>query len=264
MLNSIKDARYYIIDMDGVLWHGDSPVPGLVEFFDTLKRLEIEFVLATNNASKTPAQFKQKLAKMGVDVEEEQVLTSAIASAIYLSELKPGARVFCIGEDGLKEALSSAGFTHCTEGADFVVVGMDRGLTWEKLALATLNVRAGAKLIGTNRDSTFPTERGLVHGNGAIVAALEVSTDTRAEIIGKPEPIMYAQAMKRLDADSELTLALGDRLETDILGAVRTGIASAFFLSGVSSLEQLKQCDYRPTFIYDDLQAFTRELCSMT
>lgn len=259
-MRSIHEARYYIIDMDGVLWHGDTAVPGLVEFFDTLKRREVKFVLATNNASKTPAQFKQKLAGMGVEVEEEQILTSAIAAALYLSERKPGGRVFCIGEDGLRDVLSLAGFTHCTEGADFVVVGMDRGLTWEKLALATLNVRAGARLIGTNRDATFPTERGLVHGNGAIVAALETATDTRAEIIGKPEPTMYVQAIERLNADPRLTLALGDRLETDILGAVRTGIASAFFLSGVSSMEQLAQCDYRPDFIYENLQAFTHEL----
>ncbi len=260
MLKSIKDAKYYIIDMDGVLWHGDTAVAGLVEFFDTLRSRGVKFVLATNNASKTPAQFKQKLAGMGVEVDEEQILTSAVATAVYLSERKPGSRVFCIGEDGLKEALSMAGFTHCTEGADFVVVGMDRGLTWEKLALATLNVRAGAKLIGTNRDATFPTERGLVHGNGAIVAALEASTDTKAEIIGKPEPTMYVQAMQRLDADSALTLALGDRLETDILGAVRTGISSAFFLSGVSTMEQLERCNYRPNFIYDNLMAFTRAL----
>ncbi|MCS6884281.1 MAG: HAD-IIA family hydrolase [Acidobacteriota bacterium] len=261
-MKSVLEAKYYIIDMDGVLWHGDRPVPGLVEFFELLNKRDIRFVLATNNASKTPAQFRDKLARMGVDVAEHQIITSAVATAAYLNEVKPQAKVFCIGEDGLVETLTRAGFIHCTEGADFVIVGMDRDLSWEKLALATLNVRAGARLIGTNRDATFPTERGLVHGNGAIVAALEFATEVKAEIIGKPEPIMYIQAMQRLQAEPSRTLAVGDRLETDVLGAIRAGIASVFLLSGVSTLQQLARCDYQPNFIYRDLQDFTRAIAS--
>ncbi|MBL8149838.1 MAG: HAD family hydrolase [Blastocatellia bacterium] len=260
MLKELSKAKAFIIDMDGVLWHGDTPVAGLIQFFDTLRMKEIHFVLATNNASKTPEQFKHKLAGMGVAVRAEEVLTSAVAAAIYLSEIKPKARVYIIGEDGLREAMQDVGFTVATTDVDFVVCGMDRGLSWEKLAQATLNIRAGAKLVGTNGDATFPTERGLVHGNGAVVAALETSTSTRALIIGKPEPTMYQQAMKRLNVSPDETLAIGDRLETDILGAKRANIASAFFLSGVSTREELEICDYKPEWVFDDLRAFTKAI----
>src|SRR5207249_4725972 len=190
----------------------------------------IRFMLATNNASKTAEQFKQKLAGMGVTVDREEILTSAQATAFYLKSISPGASVFVIGEDGLIEPLKEAGFKISTDGADYVLCGMDRNLNWEKLAQATLNIRAGAVLIGTNPDRTLPTERGLVHGNGAILAALEAATDVKPIVVGKPEPIMYQQAMIHLGVSVDVTAALGDRLETDILGAKRAGIAGILVL----------------------------------
>jgi 4-nitrophenyl phosphatase len=143
--------------------------------------------------------------------------------------------------------------------ADYVVVGMDRGLNWEKLARATLNIRAGAKFIGTNSDATFPTERGVVFGNGSVLALLQTATSVEPMVIGKPAPIMYQQAMARLGGSPEDTAALGDRLETDILGAVRAGIRSILVLSGVSTRTQLTSSDYQPEWVFRDIVELTAQ-----
>lgn len=260
MLVALEQMRALIIDMDGVLWHGDRPVPGLVEFFEVLRNRNIRFMLATNNASKTPEQFQQKLAGMGVTVETTEILTSAQATAFYLKTIAPGARVFVIGEDGLKSALEEMGFSLCIDGADYVLCGMDRTLSWEKLAQATLNINAGAIFIGTNGDTTFPTERGMVHGNGAILAALQTATGVKPIVIGKPEPIMYQQAMARLGVSIDETVALGDRLETDILGAKRAGIAGILVLTGVTTREELEASDYKPEWVFENLRQLTAAL----
>lgn len=270
-MTSLRDLRAFIIDMDGVLWEGDRPMPGLAEFFQTLRDRRINFVLATNNASKTPEQYVSKLAGMGVAVTRDEILTSAQAAALYLRQsldrdirqTANGTRVFAIGEDGVQQALAETGFTLTglyETDAQFVVCGMDRGLSWDKLATATLNIRAGAGFIGTNPDATLPTERGITHGNGAILAALQTATGVAPVIMGKPEPIMYQLAMARLGSDPAETAALGDRLETDILGAVRAGIRSLLVLSGVTAREQLANSDYQPTWVMRDIAEVTRVL----
>ena len=264
---SLDSLHHLIIDMDGVLWQGDTPLPGLRPFFDFLRRRAIRFILATNNASQTPEQYVAKLARMGVTVGREEILTSAQAAALYLAGVAPkGATVYTIGELGLTQALTESGFNLTDGSAPYVVVGMDRGLSWEKLARATLNIRAGAMFIGTNPDVTLPTERGITHGNGAVLAALQAATGVQPVIVGKPEPIMYQQAMARLRGGRPLspaleagtdTAALGDRLETDILGAVRTGIRSILVLSGISKREQLKELEYQPDWVFDSILELT-------
>lgn len=261
--------------MDGVLWHGDQPLPGLVDFFQTLRDLNLRFILATNNASQTADQYVAKLARMGVTVSREEVLTSAMATALYLAKLTDPAttRLFVIGEEGLRRPLMELGFTltglyevndpsatNPKGGADYVVCGLDRGLSWDKLATATLNIRAGAKFIGTNPDTTLPTEYGVTHGNGAILAALEASTGVAPTIIGKPEPIMYQQALALLGVEPAETVAIGDRLGTDILGAVRADMRSLLVLTGVSTEEELKAIDYQPTWVMPDIRAVTQAL----
>ena len=273
-MESFTNIRALIIDMDGVLWHGDQPMPGLAEFFQTLRDQQIRFILATNNASLTQGQYVSKLAQMGVQVSPDEILTSSMATALYLCKhnIPAKTRVFVIGEDGATLPLIECGFTitglyelnddkeNPNKGADIVVCGKDKNLTWDKLATATLNIRAGAKFIGTNADTTLPTERGLTHGNGAILAAIEAATGIKATIIGKPEPIIYQQALALLNVDPAQTVAIGDRLETDILGAVNTGIRSLMVLSGVSCEEDFKTTDYRPTWVMQDIQAVTQAL----
>ena len=273
-METFNNIRALIIDMDGVLWHGTQAMPGLVEFFQTLDDLDIRYILATNNASLTPEQYVTKLAKMGVTVNQKQILTSGMATAFYLSEkINPKeTRVFVVGEDGATQPLLELGFTLTglyevnnsdkpeQKGADIVVCGKDETLSWAKLATASLNIRAGASFIGTNADTTLPTEHGVTHGNGAILAALEVATGVTPTIIGKPEPIIYQQALGLLGISPDETVALGDRLETDILGAVRTGIRSIMVLTGISSVADLQDSDYQPTWVMDDIRAVTKAL----
>lgn len=271
---AFTNIRALIIDMDGVLWHGNQAVAGLMEFFQTLRKLNIKFILATNNASSTPQQYVDKLGKMGVTVELNEVMTSAMATAMYLAQQTEPAktRVFVVGEDGAVGALKEQGFIltglyeingPTSKGADIVVCGKDHGISWDKLATATLNIRAGAKFIGTNGDNTLPTELGLIHGNGAILAALETATGVKPQIIGKPEPIMYQQAISRLGSDLSATIAIGDKLETDILGAVRTGIRSLMVLTGVSTQADLDKSDFKPTWVMPDIRAVTQALQAM-
>ncbi|MGZ4997732.1 MAG: HAD-IIA family hydrolase [Methylobacter sp.] len=273
-MEPFNNIKALIIDMDGVLWHGDQPMPGLTDFFQTLRDQQIRFILATNNASLTQEQYVTKLAQMGVEVTRDEILTSSMATALYLSKHNNPAesRVFVIGEDGAKQPLLDHGFTltdlyelnddkdNPNMGAHIVVCGKDSTLTWDKLATATLNIRAGAQFIGTNADTTLPTERGLTHGNGAILAALQAATGVTPTIIGKPEPIIYQQALALLGVDPTQTVAIGDRLETDILGAVRTGIRSLMVLSGVSTENDFKTTDYQPTWVMPDIRAVTQAL----
>jgi 4-nitrophenyl phosphatase len=263
-MDSLRDMRAAVIDMDGVLWEGDRSLPGLVEFFAALRQRQIRFVLATNNASRTPEQYVQKLARMGVTVSVDEIFTSSQATALYLRQRSAvGGRIFAIGEDGLTRALTEAGFSLSglyQGGADYVAVGMDRGLSWDKLATATINIRAGAKFIGTNPDLTLPTEHGITHGNGAILAALQAATGIAPIIIGKPEPTMYQQALPKLQSEPAFTVAIGDRLETDILGAVRAGLPSVLVLTGVSKRTDLDTLSYRPNWVMESIVEITKEL----
>jgi len=268
-MNSFSNIRALIIDMDGVLWHGEQAQDGLGEFFKTLRDLKLPFVLATNNASMTAEQYVAKLAKMGVSVDLKEILTSGMATALYLSKhYHPDhTRAFVIGGVGARQPLLDLGFTLTDlyetgpeHRAHLVVCGLDRDLSWDKLATATLNIRGGAYFIGTNGDTSLPTEHGITHGNGAILAALQAATGVAPTIIGKPEPIIYQQAMELLGVDMDYTIAIGDRLDTDILGAVRTGIRSLMVLSGITREEDLKQVDYAPDWVVQDIRDVTRML----
>jgi len=272
-MQKIDNIGGFIIDMDGVLWHGNNPIDGLEDFFTTLNELEIPYVLATNNASLTQQQYVDKLAKMNVTMPIDKILTSSMATVQYLLEHLPKnkRRVFVIGEDGLRQPLIEHGFT-LTEnyqvnqpdkgitGADIVVSGLDRQLTWDKLATATLNINAGAEFYATNSDTSLPTELGDVMGNGGILAALEAVTGVKPISIGKPQPILYQQALALLGTDSINTIAIGDRLNTDILGAVNTGLRSIMVLTGISSKQDIDDVDYEPTWLMADIEEITNTL----
>lgn len=272
-MQNFTNIRALIIDMDGVLWHGEQPLPGLVEFFQLLREKQLPFILATNNAGMTQDEYVAKLARMGVAVTHDEILTSSMATALYLAQYHNPAetRVFVIGAEGARRPLLEKGFTltglyevntpetpHA--GADVVVCGLDKQLSWDKLATATLNIRAGAKFVGTNADVTLPTERGITHGNGAILAAIQAATDVAPIVVGKPEPIMYQQAIALLGVDASETIAIGDRLNTDILGAVNAGIRSLLVLTGISTREELATLNYAPTWILADIQELTEKL----
>jgi 4-nitrophenyl phosphatase len=251
-----------ILDMDGVLWEGETPLPGMAEFLSFLRAENIRRVLATNNASLTPDSYVRKLARMGADVGRDEILTSATATAAYLrTVVRPGEKIFIIGEEGLVRAVEEAGLTAAGPDdarADYVVCGMDRGLSWQKLAAATIHLRAGARFIGTNPDLTFPTERGIAHGNGAILAALTAASGVKPTVIGKPYPSLYQMALRQMGIPKAGVAALGDRMETDILGARKAGIKSILVLTGVSSRREAGRSKYRPTLVIEDLPTLER------
>ncbi len=252
----LKSFRYLITDMDGVLWRGHDPLPGLVEFFQFLRQHHIQFVCATNNASTLGEKLAERLQGWGADVRPEEIVTSSSATADYLATILPaGARLYVIGMEGLRVPLRDKGFEFAEDHVEAVVVGIDWNVTYNHLKRAALNIRAGAKFIGTNGDRTFPNPEGIVPGNGALLAAIETATDVKPIVMGKPEPVLYQMSLKRMNAVPEQTLVLGDRLETDILGAVRLNLKSALVLSGVTTRAQLALSDYQPDGVFDDITA---------
>jgi 4-nitrophenyl phosphatase len=252
MLN-LNTIQALAIDMDGVLWRGDTPLPGLANFFKFLDRRELPFVLATNNASKTPVQYQQKLAGFGVAIKPEQVMTSSLATAAYLKdEFKNGARVYVIGGDGLRQAMRDVGFTvveDASQPAEAVVAGIDFGLTYDKLKYATLLIQRGARFVGSNGDVTFPSEEGYYPGAGSILAAVQAATKVKPVVIGKPESFMFEIAMRKMGSQAEHTVMIGDRLETDILGGQRAGLKTILVTTGVDNAHTIEQKKIRPDMI---------------
>jgi 4-nitrophenyl phosphatase len=258
-LEALRDIRALLIDMDGVLWRGKAPLPGLTDFFRLLRDRPLAFRLVTNNAGKTPDQYVDKLAALGVQVTPDEILTSAIATAQYLAAHAPGALVYVIGTDGLRQALLGHGLRLSSgDHADYVVVGWDQELTFRKLADATLLIRAGAKFIGTNPDVTWPDEQVLLPGNGATLAYLQASTSVAPLIIGKPERPMFDAALAALGADPPHAAMLGDRLETDILGGQNAGLRGILVLTGATDRAALDASPVQPDWVFDSIQDLTR------
>jgi 4-nitrophenyl phosphatase len=201
---------------------------------------------------------------MGVHVTPEEILTSAQATGSYLYKIAPKrSRVFVIGGDGITNAIRDHEFVLTEDDPDYVVIGIDKKITWEKLNTAVMNIRAGAKFIGTNPDTTYPTENGIGVGNGAILAAVKVATGISPLVIGKPETPIYEQALQRLQSDSSDTLMIGDRLDTDILGAQRAGINTLLVLTGVTTLEMSKASVVQPDLVLTGLPDITSGLLAV-
>jgi len=260
MMIPLEHIRNFIVDMDGVLWHGDVPLPGMVEFFAVLRRRGLRFVLATNNAGKTGAEYVAKLARMGVAVTADEIITSPQATAAYLAQHVADARIYVVGSPSLTAELRARSLTVVQPNeestANCVVVGGIVGyLTYQNLAEACLLIRAGAKFFGTNPDLTFPSERGIVPGNGAILEALRVSTGVAPLVIGKPQPEMMVQAMQRMNGNPTDTAVIGDRLDTDILGGRNAGLTSLLVLTGVTTAAQAEIDPIKADYIFESIGA---------
>jgi 4-nitrophenyl phosphatase len=251
-MHSLAKIKHLIIDMDGVLYRGDQPMPALQEFFAFLRERPIPFILATNNSTRSPQAYVDKLAGMGVQVSPHEILASGLATARFLArQYPPGTRVHVFGMPALRTALEDAGFVLADEDVQLVVASMDRQITYEKLARATLLIRSGARFFATNLDPNVPGETGLLPGTGCMIVALEVASGLKATSIGKPEPWMYEFAMEQMNADSETTAAIGDRADTDILGGKRAGLTTICVLSGSSNRVEAET--YEADMIFDDI-----------
>jgi 4-nitrophenyl phosphatase len=257
-----------ILDMDGVLWHGETPLPGLVEFFDTLRNAGIRFVLATNNARKTADQYTQKLARFGVDVPPQQILTSAEATASYLAQhYDPGTSIYIVGDEGLHRALGAKGFREISpqqvragETAALVVVGFTPYANYDELAMGSLLVHKGARFIGTNPDPSVPNELGPLPGAGALLAVISTATGIQPTLIGKPGPVIFEEAIRRLGGDPTTTAMVGDRLSTDIAGAQAAGLTAILLLSGISTREEAENGPIKPDLILADINELAHYL----
>ncbi|ASA78624.1 HAD-IIA family hydrolase [Thermococcus sp. 5-4] len=242
-----------IFDMDGVLYRGNEPVEGARELINLLKGAGVPFIFLTNNSTKDPVMYREKLLSMGIDVPEDLIITSGLATRLYMERhFEPG-KVFVIGGEGLHREMERLGWgivdvDEARKGAwrevKYVVVGLDPGLTYEKLKYATLAIRNGARFIGTNPDTTYPAEEGIYPGAGSIIAALKASTDVEPLIIGKPNEPAYEVARSKLKAD-EIWM-VGDRLDTDIVFAKRFGMKAVMVLTGVNTLEDVKKTGIKP------------------
>ena len=242
--------------MDGVLWRGAEAIGDLRSIFRHIKKVGWKVIFTTNNGSRTIQQYVELLSSFGVTVEPWQVITSAIAATSYLrSQFPNGGPVYIIGEQGIIEACAEQGFYQSEADALAVVVGIDRNLSYDKLKTATLLLRSGVPFIGTNPDRTFPTLQGLVPGAGSILAALTAASDVAPIIVGKPEPTMYWLALERLNIIPDQALVIGDRLETDIVGAQLIGCRTALVLSGVTSSDQANAWEPAPDIITRDLKS---------
>jgi 4-nitrophenyl phosphatase len=250
-----------IVDMDGVLWVGDRPLPGLDEFFGFLEREEIPFVLATNNASRTPKYYVDRMAAWGIQIDEDNILTSALATADWMKgEFPGGACVYVVGQEGLHDAMTGAGFevaSTADEPVDAVVGGIDFTLTYDKLRDAVLLIGRGARFIGTNGDVNYPSEAGLAPGGGAILAAIEAATGVAPIVVGKPKRPMFDAAVARLGSAHTSTAMIGDRLDTDVLGAHRARLRSILVTTGVDNPSTIRETGIIPDAVFDDLPSLT-------
>ncbi len=258
-----SNIKALILDMDGVVWKADAPIGDLVSTFARIRECGLKYVFATNNGTKTPEEYQQKLADLGVDIDPSQVITSALGIAFMLAQKFPrGTKIFMIGENGIRVALEEKGFkilsTENAPEAQAFVMGIDRGINFNKIAEATLLVRAGIPFYTTNTDRTFPTPRGEIPGSGAWVSVVTTATGIEPIIAGKPFPYLMELSLDRLGTKKEETLVVGDRLETDIAAGQSVGCPTALVLSGVSSLEEAKLWMPQPDMIAESLSELVK------
>ena len=230
-----NQKKGFICDMDGVIYHGNRILPGVAEFIQWLHDENKEYLFLTNNSGYTPRELQQKLARMGLDVQEEHFYTSALATAAFL----------------LLNALYDAGITMNDVNPDYVVVGEGRTYSLDTLTKATNLVLQGAKLIGANSDVSGPIENGIAPACRALIAPIEMATGTQAYFCGKPNPLMMRTGLRILGCHSGDAVMVGDRMDTDVISGMESGMSTVLVLSGVSTEETVKTYAYRPTIVLD-------------
>ncbi|MDD6884718.1 MAG: HAD-IIA family hydrolase [Eubacteriales bacterium] len=250
-MDSLKEKKAFICDMDGVIYHGNLLLKGAREFLAWLEETGKEYIFLTNSSERSPRELRQKLLRLGLDVAEEHFYTSALATAAYLKNQCPGGSVYVIGEPGLVGALYEAGLTMNDVNPDYVVVGETGGYSYEKILKAVHLVRNGAKLIGTNPDLTGPIENGIAPATRALIAPIELTTGRAAYFIGKPNPLMMRHAQRRLGTHRSETVIVGDRMDTDIIAGIESEMDTILVLSGVTSREIAATYPYQPHYILD-------------
>jgi NagD protein len=236
----------WLTDMDGVLVHEETPLPGAPEFIAALQRYGRPFLVLTNNSIFTPRDLRARLARSGIDLPEESIWTSALATARFLAEQQPGSAAYVIGEAGLTSAIHEEGFILADSDVDFVVLG-------ETITRAIRLIRGGAKFIATNPDVTGPSAEGPLPATGSVAAMITAATGIQPYYVGKPNPLMMRTALNRIGGHSETSVMIGDRMDTDVKSGLEAGMRSILVLTGSTQVDEIPQFPYRPTAVLDGI-----------
>jgi NagD protein len=245
--------KNYLIDMDGVLVHGAMLIPGAAEFVQSLRAQETHFLILTNNSQYTQRDLQVRLQYLGLEVPPEAIFTSALATAQFLHDQRPGGRAYAIGESGLTTALHDIGYILTDQEPEYVVLGETTTYSFDRITRAIRFVSAGARFIATNPDVMGPGEGGIVPATGAVAALISAATGVKPYYVGKPNPLMMRTALRTLDAHSEESVMIGDRMDTDIVSGIESGLRTILVLTGVTSREQVERFPYRPTWVRDSI-----------
>jgi len=245
----IKGKAGFIIDMDGVIYHGNRLLPGVKDFVKWLEDSGKRYLFLTNSSERTPKELHEKLKRLGINAGEEHFYTSALATASFLASQTPNGSAYVIGDAGLIHALYSAGYSVNNVNPDYVVVGDTHGYNFEKIELAINLVNKGAKLIGTNPDISGPIEDGITPSTKALISPIEIVAGKKAYYVGKPNPLMMRIALKRLGIKREDTIVIGDRMDTDIRCGLESEIDTLLVLSGITSKNEIDNFPYRPRYV---------------
>ncbi len=250
----IRSKKGFISDMDGVIYHGNKLLPGVPEFVQWLKNEDKKFLFLTNSSERTPKELREKMLRLGIDIDENAFYTSALATAAFLSSQKPGGSAYIIGEAGLISAMYNSGYSMNNVNPDYVIVGDTRSYSFDKIEMAVNLVLKGARLIGTNPDLTGPVEGGIMPATKALMAPIELSTGKTAYYVGKPNPLMMRIALKKLGCMREDTIIIGDRMDTDIIAGIESGIDTLLVLTGISDRNTVKEFPYVPNYILEGVR----------
>lgn len=248
-LENLRDRKGFICDMDGVIYLGNQLLPGVTEFVHWLNKNNKQFLFLTNSSERSPKELRQKLQRMGLDIGEEHFYTSALATAAFLKKQAPGCTAYVIGAPGLLNALYDVGVTMNDVDPDYVIVGETSSYNYEVITKAVRLVLGGARLIATNSDLTGPTEFGIAPACRSLVAPVELATGKKAYFMGKPNPLMMRTGLHLLGVHSEEAAMVGDRMDTDIIAGMESGLATVLVLSGCTSRADVDNYPYRPTYI---------------
>jgi NagD protein len=249
----MKSIEHFITDMDGVLIKGKQIIPGADRFIATLEAQGREYLVLTNNSLYTPRDLSHRLRGIGLEIPPERIFTSAMATASFLQSQRPESTAFVIGESGLTQAIHDIDYVITDIEPDYVVLGETEGYNYEVITKAIRLIEAGARFIATNPDVTGPSEAGIVPGCGAMAALIEKATGKPPFYVGKPNPLMMRSALNYLDVHSEDTAMVGDRMDTDIVAGVESGMRTILVLSGVTGREEIERLPYRPTWVLDSV-----------
>jgi NagD protein len=252
-VTSRASREYWLTDMDGVLVHEEHALPGAADFLNRLLERERPYLVLTNNSIYTPRDLAARLARAGLAVPEESIWTSALATADFLAEQMPGGSAYAIGEAGLTTALHEVGYTLTDADPDYVVLGETRTYSFEAITQAIRLVERGARFIATNPDATGPSPDGPMPATGAVAALITRATGAVPYFIGKPNPMMFRSAMNRIDAHSEKTVMVGDRMDTDVVAGIEAGLETILVLTGSTRREDVTKFPYRPSRILDSI-----------